>query len=130
MSKAKGSEFLQVLNRSKPAPGAAAPVLEVLDEFCTAIHEYSKDRVKCLRVPGFVTNYGQEYRIILMPAGSKFEHILLRAHVPAEGFPVRLDLYDEDLLVCNGLPTLRRRLKEFLQRSNTKEVINALVSAR
>ncbi len=119
-------DFLSDLKMSAASTGSMAEVLEVLDAFCAAIQDYANNRVRCARVPGFVTNLGQEYRIVLAPATGSLEHILLRAHVPGAGLPVNLDLYDEDLERCDTKEDLQKALRSFLQRENTNDVINVM----
>lgn len=121
-------DFLSSLKASRAPAGSVAEVLEILDMFCAAIQQHTEKKVGCVRVPSFVTNLGQEYRIVLAPSGGEYEHVLLRAHVPASGLPVNLDLYDEDLVPCEDTAALRRALKEFLQRDNTGDVIKVLAT--
>lgn len=116
--------FLDALRRSATPPDQAAGVLATLDQ-CDGVRQYTGGALECRRFPGFVTNLGQECRIVLRSPGS-VEHILFRAHVPASGFPVRLDLYEEDLVECRDQDTLRERLKEFLEHPTTRDAINSL----
>ncbi len=47
--------------------------------------------------PGFPTNYGQQYRLVLTNTQGKFEQGVCRIYVPIEGTPIRIDIDGETL---------------------------------
>jgi hypothetical protein len=121
--------FLDAVRQAaQPPQNLHQEVMDVLQEFCDAVATYPNGRLQCLRVPGFVTNLGQEYRIIVKSQPRNFEHLLLRAHVPSGGLPVLLDLYDEDLIPCKAIPDLRQTLLDFLNRDATTDVLRTLAA--
>jgi hypothetical protein len=101
--------------------------LRVLREFCDGIEEATEGKILCTLEEGFLTNLGQEWRIMVQPGRSGPKTILLRAHVHADGFPVQLDFYDEDLVPCKDEAVLVRRLSEFLARKNTQNALSLLL---
>lgn len=122
--------FLKKL-AEQPSRGAGYDeVMAVLAKFSEAIEAFTKKKVACEALPGHVTNLGQEYRITLVPRGGPArEYLLLRVHVPAAGYPVQLDLYDDDLAGCNDEAALNNALTEFLGRAATRDVIETLTRA-
>jgi hypothetical protein len=119
------NEFLDVLS-SAPAVREDPAALAVLDEFCDGIRAFTGERVLCWREPGFITNLGQEWRVLLKPAVRDYQQVLLRAHVPVDAFPVHLDLYEEAMVVCADAASLREQLKRFLQQSSVRETLTYL----
>lgn len=145
------SEFYTTLagNTTAGISGQAA-VLDVLNEFCKSIQEYGNSpelakrlamqekgqavpldtrRVKCILERGLLVNMGQEWRVKLSATQRNYEQILLRAYVSVKGYPVMLDLYEEDMIECKREATLRRHLKEFLSQSSTADLV-ALFAAQ
>ncbi len=86
-------------------------------------------RVKCILERGLLVNMGQEWRVKLSATQRNYEQILLRAYVSVKGYPVMLDLYEEDMIECKREATLRRHLKEFLSQSSTADLV-ALFAAQ
>ena len=119
--------FLKKLEEQPSRLAAYDEVMVVLARFGEAIEAFTKNKVACEPLPGHVTNLGQEYRITLVPQGGPArEYLLLRAHVPAAGYPVHLDLYDDDLVTCDDRDALNNALTEFLGRPATRDVIETL----
>lgn len=117
------NEFLEVLTTGPQPAEGFQPALQILDEFCAAVEQYSQGKVACRRERGFVTNLGQEWRVVLQSRSGGPEHILFRAHVPVQGRPVTLDLYEEALVKCEDETALRAELRRFLQEPNVREQI-------
>lgn len=103
-------------------------VVQVLDEFCAGVGKGWNERVRCWRTRGFLTNLGQEWRVMMASAAGGPEHVMLRAHVAPGGFPVRLDLYEEELVECADEAALREALKRFLQDPTTRSNLELLAS--
>ena len=103
-------------------------ILKVLQDFCDAVKQFPSGNLDCWKVPGFVTNLGQEYRILVKPVSKNYEHLLIRAHVPAAGTPVMLDLYDDDLIRCNTPSDLEKNLLDFLGRPLTQNLLQDLAA--
>jgi hypothetical protein len=116
------NEFLETL-RSTSQPGANDGVLGVLDEFCQGVEAFTGGGAACQRRSGFVTNLGQEWRIVVRSAAGGPEQVLLRAHVPLQGYPVKLDLYEEQLVDCPGEAELRAGLRRALSIPGIKDTI-------
>lgn len=131
------SEFYTTLaeNTTAGISGQTA-VLDVLNEFCESIQKYGNSpelakrlaiqekvpvvplathRVECILERGMLVTMGQEWRVKLRATQRNYEQILLRAYVSVKGYPVMLDLYEEDMIECKREATLRRHLKEFLK---------------
>jgi hypothetical protein len=120
------NEFLDELRATSTLRAAdpSAGVLSVLDEFCEGIQSFTSNKAVCRRTRGFVTSLGQEWRIVIQSASGGPEQILLRAHVPQSGYPVKLDLYEEQLTDCPDEPALRSELKRALALSGIQDTIN------
>lgn len=114
--------FLQTL-REVSVVDKTSVALDILDEFCQAIRDYTEQKLECGVKQGFLVNMGQEWRVIIKPAGRDFEQILLRAYIPLGGFPTELDLYDDALVRCGSEDELRANLASFLQRKTIVETI-------
>lgn len=114
--------FAEVLIKS-PLPSPDPRPVEVLDEFCDGVREATSNVVFCRRERGFLTNQGQEYRIIIRSESTPYDQILLRAYVPLNGWDVILDLYDDNPKICADETTLRRELENFLEEPTTRETI-------
>ena len=145
------SDFYTTLAENTTAGvSGLSDALDVLNEFCESIQEYGNSselakrlamqekkqaippairRVECVLEPGMLVNIGQEWRVKLRATQRSYEQILLRAYVSVKGYPVMLDLYEEDMIECKSKAILRRRLKEFLRQSSTADLI-ALFAAQ
>ena len=116
------SSFLETLQKST-IPDNTSAALDILNEFCGAIRDYTGHRLECWLVPGFLVDLGQEWRVTLKPKSRDYEQILLRAYVPMDAFPTSLDLYGESLLTCSNEATLRKNLANFLKTRTVVETI-------
>lgn len=117
------SSFLETLQKNT-IPDNTSVALDILNEFCAAIREYTNQKLECWLTPGFLVNSGQEWRVLLKPQSRDYEQILLRAYVPLDGFPTSLDLYGEALTTCSNEAALRRHLANFLK---TKAVVETIL---
>jgi hypothetical protein len=119
------NSFLETLQQNT-IPDHTSVALDVLNEFCAAIREYTDQKLECWLIPGFSVNLGQEWRVMLKPWSRDYEHILLRAYVPLSGFPTSLDLYGENLNTCSSEAILRKNLANFLKTKTVGETISLL----
>ena len=105
--------------RTMAASGSrAADARRVLEEFCEGVVESTDNQVRCRLVPGFSVNLGQEWRVVVQAAEGP-EQILLRAYIDPRGFPVHLDVYDEELVESGDEGQLRTALLQFSRRETT-----------
>ena len=121
------NEFARALEEARPEDAGAATVpRRVIEEFCQGVAQFTDNRVNCRLVPGFATNLGQEWRVVMRAAGGGPEQVLLRAYIAPRGFPVQLDLYDEDLVECVDEDHLHQALLEFSRRETTAATLSGL----
>lgn len=66
--------------------------------------------------PGYITNLGQQFRLRLSIPTRKWQDTLLRAYIPTDGFPVRLDLGEEEPVTCADQGEIERAVLGFLTR--------------
>ena len=114
--------FLQTLEKVA-IEDKTSVALSVLNEFCQAIRDYTEQKLECGAKQGFLVNLGQEWKVIIKPAGRDFEQILLRAYVPFSGFITTLDLYGDALIACHDEAELRENLAEFLRSKTIVETL-------
>lgn len=122
------NDFLKTLQK-KPLKQSSEASLQVIDQFCQSIREYTNQKVECRRESGFVTNLGQEWRIVINPAVGGYPQVLFRAYVPLGGYPVQIDLYAGELTPCSNETALRKVLNRFLQQQTVQETIQYLSSS-
>lgn len=121
-------DFLKTLLKN-PVQQRDEQALQVLDRFCQSIRDYTNQKVECWREPGFVTNFGQEWRITIKPVSRTYQQILFRAYIPLAGYPVQIDLYAGEMTPCSNEAALRRVLNRFLQQQSVQETIEYLSSS-
>lgn len=115
--------FLDILNKPPTAPAAPPPTVRVLEEFCEGIRSYRPQALDCQLILGHPTNWGQEYRVVLISRRTDYEYTLLRAYVPATAGPVRVDFYDFKVRDFADEKQLEDGLKDFLDLPATRSVI-------
>lgn len=64
---------------------------------------------------GHTVNYGVQMNIVIGIEGRRFRDILFRAYVPLDGYPVRLDLFGEELDMCEDKTALEAKILEFFR---------------
>lgn len=116
------NEFLDLLRSGLEAPIDFTRPLQVLQQVSEAIGKNLSPGLVCLLEPGFTTNLGQEWRLVI-ESPPHWTHIVLRAHVPINGYPVQLDLYEEELIRCIDEAALRLELENFIKRPEIIEMI-------
>ena len=125
------NEFLDTLKSEQAKrgsnPAQLSEALEILNVFCQGIGEYTANKVECTVEKGFLVNIGQEWRVkVKSSATLPYEQILFRAYIPAGGYPITLDLYDESTIECRDGKSLKKRLNDFLKRPSTFDLIQLL----
>ena len=93
-------------------------VKKFFHDFCTAL----QDRVfgttasngRFYLEQGFSTNYGLQSKVVVRIENPPYQDVFFRFYVPLAGFPVVLDLWDEELTACDDLDQLEDKLSNFL----------------
>ncbi|HRF58614.1 MAG TPA: hypothetical protein PLH94_01715 [Fimbriimonadaceae bacterium] len=70
--------------------------------------------------PGFQTQYGQQFRLVLTNQAQRFEHVLCRFYVPLEGTPVSLDLDGDTIREFSTAEEAGDELLRGLDREDTR----------
>jgi hypothetical protein len=76
--------------------------------------------------PGYRVNLGQQYSLVLRVPKTGFRDVLLRAYVPVDGFPVSLDLFDDNHPRCDTLEALENEILGFLGHKDVKLRLRSL----
>jgi hypothetical protein len=111
---------------------AAAPtdydkVLAKLRDLAAAIEASLTPGTIEVRIePGHRVNLGQQYNFVFRIPKEGIRDVLLRAYVPAAGFPVVLDLFDDNHPECRTLEALEAELIGFLGHQDVKQRLLAL----
>jgi hypothetical protein len=102
--------------------------LEVLADFCTAISNQAKERVRCWLARGYVTNLGQEWRVMARAAEEGAPEVaLLRAHLDAHG-ATHLDLYGEELITCADDSQLAAELVRHVRSAEFRDLLSMMAA--
>jgi hypothetical protein len=67
--------------------------------------------------PGFQSTMGRQLNVVLKIERKHFRTTLFRAYVPDDGFPIQLDLFGEDAVVCGDKRELEEELLKFLDKT-------------
>jgi hypothetical protein len=121
----QSNPFFDILSRAQAPADLRKPAVDVLEEFCKGIEQFWSGKLECGLVPGYPTNYGQEYRVVIKSVRSGYEHTLLRAYIPATGRQMKLDFYDYEMTECPDAGALKDALELFLAKPETRDAINA-----
>jgi len=111
---------------STPKPQAYKEVMHILNGFCDDVKEVTQGRVTCALKPGFVTGFGQEWKVTAHSVQKRIDHILLRAYVPADGLPTRLDFYEEQMTECTTTDAVKEALESFARSPVAVETLQTL----
>ncbi|KYF93429.1 hypothetical protein BE17_22240 [Sorangium cellulosum] len=102
-------------------------VLRELRAMAAAIEaELLPDTIEVRVEPGHRVNLGQQFLLVVRVPKADLRNVLLRAYVPAEGFPVSLDLFDGQQPRCANLDELEREIIGFLHHPDVKDRLLAL----
>ena len=113
----------------KPASDFRKEMLDVLNDLqqsLQAAFEANGSTTKAEIIRGFVTNYGQEYRLQIRSESSKIPHdyVLLRVHIPRDPI-ARMDAEGE-LTEISSAEELRTELNAFISKPETQELITEM----
>ncbi|MGD0090208.1 MAG: hypothetical protein ABSE73_09830 [Planctomycetota bacterium] len=116
--------FVAALGQPRSQNSKYDEALGRLRQFCEAIKLYGRPALECRLEPGANTNYGLEYKVVVVTPS--YTYPLLRAYVPFDGIPIKLNLNDEQLHECQDTTELDNKLVEFLKRQTTRDVLDQL----
>lgn len=106
---------------SEPEDTTFDTVVALLQEVANGIRAAifrNDERVEVRVEPGFLVNMGQQLNLVIVIDG--FRDTLFRAYVPMDGFPVTLDLFGDEGVVCKSESKLRTSLISFLKKKEVK----------
>lgn len=109
-------------------PKEYTDVMALLNSFCNDVEEVTKGQVTCAMEAGFVTGFGQEWKIKAHSKAKSIDHILFRAYVPATGVPTKLDFYEEEMIECSDVQKVQQALESFAQQPTPVETLRTLSS--
>ena len=64
---------------------------------------------------GFEARIGRQVNVKIVIPERSFQDGLFRVYIPADGFPVQLDLYGEELVSCESAEKMEEELLHFLE---------------
>lgn len=109
------------------APSAYDQVVHKLRDLAAAVEASLVPGSIRVRIePGHRVNLGQQYRFVFLVPSVDFRDVLFRAYVPAEGFPVTLDLLDDKHPKCDTLDVLETEIINFLGHQDVKQRLLSL----
>jgi len=120
------TQFFNPNLMSTPTPREYDEVMGVLNEFCRDVAKVTKGKVTCALKPGFVTGFGQEWKVTAHSNPKNIDHILFRAYVPVGGVPTRLDFYEEQMTECSSADDVRQALRSFARSPVAEETLQTL----
>jgi hypothetical protein len=120
------TQFFNPNLQSTPKPKAYSDVIGLLNDFCRDVKEVTNGQVTCALVPGFVTGFGQEWKVTAHSVQKNIDHILFRAYVPADGVPTRLDFYEDQMTECATPDEVKRALQSFARGPVAEETLQTL----
>ncbi len=99
-------------------------VLQELRALAEAVEESLAPKAKALEVrveAGHRVNLGQQYSFVVHVPKAGLQDVLLRAYVPKDGFPVTLDLFDDERRKCSTIEELEMTILNFLGHPDVKQ---------
>jgi hypothetical protein len=94
--------------------------LLTLAEAIRASIEPREDAVEVRLEAGHRVNLGQQFSFVVYVPLAKLRDVLFRAYVPVDGFPVTLDLFDDQHPHCDDLDALEKAILGFLAHPDVK----------
>jgi hypothetical protein len=76
--------------------------------------------------PGYRVSLGQQYTFAFRIPKIGFRDVLLRAYVPPSGFPVNLDMLDDQRRPCQTLEAVEEEIIHFLGDPDVKQRLLSL----
>jgi hypothetical protein len=116
----------------KEEPGAPTPYDEAvttLEKAAGGIQRSLSPEAEAVQVrlePSYRVNLGDQYRMVIRIPAQGFNDVLFRAYVPEQGFPVTLDLFDDDAPSCPDVAALEQEIVKFLEHKDVKRRLLAL----
>ncbi len=108
------------LTESGPYEQAMSVLREVAKGIEVSLSGGQPGVVQVVLEPGFRVNMGQQYRVRILVPKHNLSDTLFRAYVPMDGFPVTLDLFDEQSPSCPDADSLKRTLLDFLRHRDVR----------
>ncbi len=109
------------------APSAYDQVVSKLRDLAAAVEASLAPGSIHVRIePGHRVNLGEQYRFVFLVPKVEFRDVLFRAYVPADGFPVTLDLLDDKHPKCDTLDVLETEIINFLGHRDVKQRLLSL----
>lgn len=101
----------------KPGERQRNPGDRALTEFAETLEGLLGNRrhLQVLLEPGYQTNLGLQMNVLLLIPSRAFRDVFFRAYVPPAGFPVALDLFGEEPVLCPDESKLEEELLNFLK---------------
>ena len=109
------NSFASILTAELNQVEETSESLLVLQEFCEGVEMSTAQRVSCTLERGYPSRLGQEWRPMLVSRVGGPRQLLFRAFIPAEGYPVSLDLHQGALTTAQSAWELRSQLEELLR---------------
>jgi hypothetical protein len=105
--------------------GASKPFVEAVQKlrFLAKAIEDSlvPGSIRVLVESGHRVNLGQQYSFVVDVPQAGLRDVLLRAYVPPDGYPVTLDLFEDERPVCGSLTELETAILRFLGNRDVKQ---------
>ena len=110
----------------QPPPDAKAyqEALDVLKTVADAIGRQLGMAVELAL--GYSVNIGQQWNVVVKPPSVIPEFTLFRAYIPATGFPLSLDLWEDEYRQCQDKASLESTLLDFLGRPAIKTQLDSI----
>ncbi len=97
-------------------------VVKKLRVLATAVEaSLSPGAVEVRLEAGHRVNLGQQYSMVVRVPKEGLRDVLLRAYVPSDGFPVTLDLFEDDHPKCLTLAELENTILTFLGHRDVRQ---------
>ena len=65
-------------------------------------------------------DHGLQHNVFVRTKDGRFKDLVYRAYIPMDGFPVRLDLLQEELVTCDTMQELEDAIAAFFQTPGLK----------
>jgi hypothetical protein len=102
-------------------------VVKKLREIADSMTKALSPAISVQAEPGHRVNLGDQYNFALLVRDPyPYRDVLFRAYVPADGFPVTLDLFEDQKPECRSLDELVDNVTKFLGHADVKRRLTAL----
>ena len=120
--------LLENLGRLDQPSDSFLEAKSALDEAIEAIEaSLANEAVEVGYEVGHNATYGLQHNVYVRLREGRFKDIVFRAYIPFDGYPVRLDLFGDELAICEERKVLDDCLAEYFQ---TPELRNRLLMLR